>query len=258
MGHKQVENSNKQDKESKLKNRAKSRILHDQANNEILTEAFKKFAKYGTDEFYRINGKNDSFMPLVIEYKRCTIVGSWHVRQVFDEQRRSKIEETLRKVVLNYIKRTPKNKRFVMVEGITGGGVLLDGKINIDFKDFDSAVKHEENHAVLFLAKEHGIKATSPEPTILESMKYLSDRGFSKDEAFLFFVARQVPHYNKADLNAGMAHEILYLLKESKPAGSAVPTESRVLDIIDRENKLFEKLYGKPMIIKEETICSQI
>jgi len=240
-----------------VQHEAKDRMAtNEKTGKEKLAESFKKFAKYGTDEYHKFNGDEKSVLPLVVKYKDCTVVGTWHLRQIGDDKNRKLVREAIEKAVLDYIKTTPKEKRFIMVEGVTGGNVILkDGKVNpnMPFKDLDSAMKNGEPMGVLYLAKEHDIRATSPEPTDKESIRRLQLRGFTKDEALLFFISRQLPYVEQGKMNEFLPWFVSHLSQESRYVKKE-PTNEEVMDIIKRQNALFEKLYGKPMIITENGV----
>jgi hypothetical protein len=221
------------------------------SKTENVRESFKKFAEYGSEEYHKFNGNEKSVLPLIVRYEGCTVVGTWHLRQIGDEKIRDTVRGGVEKAVLDYIKATPKEKRFVMVEGINGGNVITeDGRINIPFKSLDSAMKNGEPMGVLYLAKEHGIRAISPEPTDKESIRHLQIKGFTKEEAMLFFISRQLPYVEQGKMNEFLPWFVSRLAQESKYLKKE-PTNEEVMTIIKKQNALFEKLYGKPMIITE-------
>jgi hypothetical protein len=254
MVHKQIAEEKKQLKHHTLKERAEHRMAtSERTKSGKLSESFKKFTKYGSEEYHKFNDGNEkSILPLIVRYKDCTAIGTWHLHLISDKKIYELVSKAIEKEFLDYIKVTPKEKRFVMVEGIIGGNVISkEGKVNpkMPFKDFDSAVKGRgENIGVLYLAKEYEIRAISPEPTDRECIRYLLKSGFTKDEALLFHIARQI--FDKGKFNESMPQFVSHLIKESRYSNKE-PTNEEIMNIIKRQNALFEKLYGKPMIIME-------
>jgi hypothetical protein len=247
-------NKIKETRENNLLERAQDKMIRAEVKTAgKVNEAFKRFAKYGSEEFLKFNG-GKSALPLVVKYENCTAVGIWHIQQLEDEENKKLVRNSLYKIVSDYISETTKDKRLIMVEGLYGKNVLQDGKINIPFGDFDEAIKKGENIATLFLAKENGINAMSPELQVKESVRKLLLKGFTKDEILLFFIARQIPYIDKDRLTEGLNRTVSYMISEFGPVKSPKPTNSEVSGIIKDLNALFEKTYNKPMFKEDHGV----
>ncbi len=213
-----------------------------------LENAFNLLSNYEGEEYRRLNGTR-KFSLLVLEYGTgkagITLLGTRHIHR--NRGNASKIKRSVTSLVLDYFKRTPKSKRLVMVEGFADGQpVCADTKE----KSFDMG----EPAGVVFLAKRTGTGVISPEPSMPEQMRYLLSLGFSREEAMLHYIVRQVPGDIEAE--ALNSRGISYIGRIAIVAGDMkaekLGNEYVINHVIPRLNRMMRKLKGKNLFRKKE------
>lgn len=225
---------------------------HTVAATQKLQDAFKRIAEWDSKVYRELNGNRDSVSPLVVKYRECILVGSWHLHLVHDEKKWTLIKDAICSAFKAYLDETPEAKRLVMIEGMHNKKGSHDVENTPNFSNLESAMKWGEPMGVLFLSKEENVRVIYPEPDDTDSISYLVAKGFTRDEAILFFIARGLPGIERQKAPSKLVSFVSYLLTGDRDSGTLDRTI--VMDKLLRLSTLFEELYGKPLVRMEDGI----